>query len=376
MAFKRDVADMIFIDGESVSKHQILRDTTHSFIPGGFVACWLGGIAFVQAIRLAARLTPDQHFIRWGVWILLLVEAAYCAIFGAFLMHSTIGVFGDYQELYRIPTLLSVHALLSRILITASQVVLAARAWLLSGRKTYILVTILIFCAYHLGVSFIITRHCLTVTHYHHLLEPKWLWQMMYGAAVVSDSIITLSLFMILNKRRTKTTDVMTNLNEVGILIIESALPTTLMAIASLAVFGRVGVGALYSLGYISTQAYAISVIISVNSGLTENRRRQRGNIKREDEPLSNNRSNRAAATDNFDRSIVETATLDEAMQEQIHQESQAMYLHTPSRRATQVNIISICTAKSSVGTSGESIGASTPEVGREKTIVLEKKYA
>ncbi|EGG02804.1 uncharacterized protein MELLADRAFT_90713 [Melampsora larici-populina 98AG31] len=412
MEFKSNEAAMIFIDGELISKHQILRDTIHSFIPGGFAACWLGGvedvflypgIAFVQAIRLAARLTPEQHFLRWGLWALLTVEAAYCAIFGAFLMHSVIEVFGNHAELYRIPTLLSIHALISRILITA--VVLAVRAWTLSGGKAYILVTILMFCAYHLGVSFAITRRCLSVTYYHHLLEPQWLWQMMYAAAIVSDSIITLSLFTILNKRRTRTKDFMTIVNEVGILIVESALPTTLLAIASLVVFGRVGVGALYSLGpledfiepfstilgiprFISTQAYAISVIISINSTITEKNRRQRGISKREGEAIATNRSNesqadlygkhmkRPAPTADYDRSIVETATLDEAMQEQIHQESQAMYLHTPSRRATQVNIISICTPKSSTGTSGESTGASTSEGGQEKIIGLEKPYA
>ncbi|KAG0148024.1 hypothetical protein CROQUDRAFT_714746 [Cronartium quercuum f. sp. fusiforme G11] len=334
----------IFVDGQDISKDQIVYDTIHGFLPGGFFGGWLGGIIFVEVTRIVSKLSPEQSPIKFALWGLLVLQVAYCSIFGAFLIHSTVGVFGNFPALNKIPLLLGVHAFLSRFLTTASQAFMAVRVWNLTSRNSYLLATILLCSIYHFAVSLAVGQRFLTAKYYHKLMRPKFLWQMMYSAEILVDSIITISLSMNLTKKRCKTKKYSTRIREIVLLAIESAFVATPIAIASLALMGKVGLGTLYSFSYVSAQAYVLAVLVGLKSWLNSKIRSEKISRMRPAKPVPSSRPHRTISDADFGKSILEIATIDEGIPEQARGE----------------------------GTTDASAGSVTPENGKEKTMVLE----
>ncbi|EGG02819.1 uncharacterized protein MELLADRAFT_78729 [Melampsora larici-populina 98AG31] len=173
--------------------------------------------------------------------------------------------FGDYQGLDVAIPELGVHILLSRVVVTISQLFFTYRLYVFSNHNIPITIVSIVLSLYHFGLSIMVSTHFIQTKRYSELSLLVILY-LLYSGAIAGDMFLTVALYLFLKTQKTQFTKTRSVINEIIMLSFQTSFFTTALAVVSIVILGHVGLGILYALTLPAAQLYLLSVVVTLNS--------------------------------------------------------------------------------------------------------------
>ncbi|EGG08736.1 uncharacterized protein MELLADRAFT_115862 [Melampsora larici-populina 98AG31] len=160
---------------------------------------------------------------------------------------------------------LGVHILLSRVVVTISQLFFTYRLYVFSNHNIPITIVSIVLSLYHFGLSIMVSTHFIQTKRYSELSLLVILY-LLYSGAIAGDMFLTVALYLFLKTQKTQFTKTRSVINEIIMLSFQTSFFTTALAVVSIVILGHVGLGILYALTLPAAQLYLLSVVVTLNS--------------------------------------------------------------------------------------------------------------
>ncbi|KAG0148044.1 hypothetical protein CROQUDRAFT_42001 [Cronartium quercuum f. sp. fusiforme G11] len=185
--------------------------------------------------------------------------------FAAIIYYYAVTSFGDFQGQDVVIPEFGLHVMLSRVVVTLSQLFFTYRLYIFSNKNIPITFLSTLLALYHLGLSAVVSIRFIEAQRYSQLALLVILY-LLYSAAIAGDVVITVALYMFLKHQKTQFTKTRSIINRIIMLSFQTSLFTTALAVVSIVILGHVGLGILYSLTLPAAQLYLLSVVVTLNS--------------------------------------------------------------------------------------------------------------
>lgn len=253
------------LPGHSTTDEALLSYTLPGFLMGGYVSAWVGGMVIMESIRVLYRYPKDHVLLRSCVIVILILSMVHTASFIGIIYYYSVLHFGDFQGLDVAIPELGIHIMLSRVVVTISQLFFTYRLWVFSNHNIPITLVSVMLSLYHFGLSVMVSIHFIQTKRYSELSLLVILY-LLYSAAIAGDVFLTVALYVFLKTQKTQFTKTRSVINQIIMLSFQTSFFTTALAVVSIIILGHVGLGILYSLTLPAAQMYLLSVVVTLNS--------------------------------------------------------------------------------------------------------------
>ncbi|CAH7683217.1 hypothetical protein PPACK8108_LOCUS16622 [Phakopsora pachyrhizi] len=240
-----------------------MRFILPGFLTGGYVTTWIGGMVLGETIRVLYSFPNDPRWLRMLVAVNGLLSIIHI---GQMILETySLKAFESMIELDVVTPHLGSHILLSRIIITMSQLFYCQRLWIFSNKNIPVTVTSVLLSIFHLAASCLTAQKFIEAKLYTKLFLLTILY-LLYSSAIACDILITGALVFFLAKQKSQFLKTQSMIKRIMLLSFQSSFVTTALAVVSVVILGHVDLGALYALTLVGTQLYVLSFLITLNS--------------------------------------------------------------------------------------------------------------
>ncbi|KAF8079389.1 hypothetical protein FPV67DRAFT_116171 [Lyophyllum atratum] len=248
-----------------------------SLLVGGFVATGLSGIVAVQTILYFKMYPMDPRFLKGLVLLIWVLDFSHSCLSCAAIWDYLIEQYGRPEFIDVIPMTLSLTIVFTAITTFFVHIFFVHRIWLLSQKNWYLAVPFLVLVTARVGAA---AATCAELIELQSLFQYKekygWLFTMGLTLSSVVDILITLCMFFMLRKSRSRSLSLNHVIDSLILYTFEIGTLTCAGTVISLICWLALETSLVFmGLHVLIAKLYANSLLASLNSRQELRRSRQ-----------------------------------------------------------------------------------------------------